>query len=1037
MLGNYWPIADAVNACIKNEAETADDAVLLAVHQPAVITRRAEGSDLEQQASEQDLLDAFTTDDVPGGYVLMPITGASGAGKSHIIRWLDATLQRSAKRDLYQIIRIPKSASLRTVVELILAPLKDKPQYAKPWADLTRAVTEINLDTAVVTFRAHLENALTARRDELIAEYRANPNRADLRQQIGYARDLPKLFTDAALDDHFKTILARVASRALNGRSGEVEQADTLSRFVADDLILPKEIDISKAAQRVRDYYQVNIAMGPPQRLEQAVDLLNKAVDPAISNVFQLEQSTGGVTLQEIILSVRKILLEEGKDLVLLVEDFAALAGIQEVLLKVCIQEGEYAGKKVRATMRTALALTDGHLNFRDTILTRARYEWVVGGRQRNDDDIKASVVEMVGAYLNAARWGTTELKRLFAQRDAGDSLTEWLPVWLDEDLSEDEAGIISAFGSTTNDVPLFPFNRAAIDALASRLLLKGGKLELNPRRVINQILRSMLLLRASYEAHDFPPTDYQGFRPNATLAGWIKQTHQGDGVSRRLSTLLALWGGNPVDVANIKYIPPALFTAFHLPTPGDLASISFVVAPLGPVTPVAPISGQNRSSEPIDSPTAPIPTAPREDPRIIDLRAKLEKWSGDGAQLEQKDANELRKALMAMVKDAVDWPALRSRALDLLPGWIEIPQARGNLNTKISVAPDATDGDGSVRAGLLAAYRFVVVNDGRWSYAEGDDDYIASTTLVDRLLEQLQPILLRIVEDQTAVIRRALITQARIIGLEPALRPTTPETVLRALFAKSPARETQAFEESWDRLRANASALIGDKSGRDRLQTDLLERTASFQGAGRTAFAIDIVRLLDACGDDQKGRGGTDLLTDEVKVFIRPIAEDRLKNQLRNVVAKLASFRSQIGDYIEEGFDKAGFVDDLQQVVLLLSATGIQGSLPISVKEFDRRVTEFQNSAIKELVGKVATIIDGDLEQMPKALNALGALDFGLIDRTMTFLDHATSLIRAAESAVAREEANQGQADPAKVAADITALLSAVVAPVREDVHT
>jgi hypothetical protein len=386
------------------------------------------------------------------------------------------------------------------------------------------------------------------------------------------------------------------------------------------------------------------------------------------------------------------------------------------------------------------------------------------------------------------------------------------------------------------------------------------------------------------------------------------------------------------------------------------------------------------------------------------------------------------------MVKDSIDWPALRTRALDLLPGWIEIPQARGNLNTKVSIAEDAKDSDGSVRAGLLAAYRFFVVNEGRWSYSEGDDDYVASAALVSRLVAQLKPILLGMVQDQAAAIGRALITQARIIGLEPALRPTSPETALRALFAKPQARDMQTYDENWDRLRAHATALIGDKPGRDRLQTELLERTASFQGSGRTAFAIDIVRVLDTLGDDEKARVGVDQLADEVKVFVRPIAEDRVKNQLRSVVAKLKVFRFEIGDYIEEGFDKASFVEDLQQVVQLLASTGIQPNIPISIREFERRLIEFQTSAIKELVGKVTTIIEGDLENIPKTLNALGALDLGLIDRTMIFLQQAASLINAAEGAVVREEANQGQADPAKVAAEITALLSSVVAPVREE---
>ena len=132
MLEAYWPQAGAVNACIKNEAETADVAVLLAVHQPMPLIARAAVTNRETAATEKQLLDAFLSEDVPAGYILCPITGPSGVGKSHVIRWLDAQLKRSKRYDDLLVIRIPKSASLRKVVELILEPLKDNPRYAKP-----------------------------------------------------------------------------------------------------------------------------------------------------------------------------------------------------------------------------------------------------------------------------------------------------------------------------------------------------------------------------------------------------------------------------------------------------------------------------------------------------------------------------------------------------------------------------------------------------------------------------------------------------------------------------------------------------------------------------------------------------------------------------------------------------------------------------------------------------------------------------------------------------------------------------------------
>ena len=47
MLESYWPQPAQVNACIKNEAETADIAVLLAVHQPTPLVRRNAGTGIK------------------------------------------------------------------------------------------------------------------------------------------------------------------------------------------------------------------------------------------------------------------------------------------------------------------------------------------------------------------------------------------------------------------------------------------------------------------------------------------------------------------------------------------------------------------------------------------------------------------------------------------------------------------------------------------------------------------------------------------------------------------------------------------------------------------------------------------------------------------------------------------------------------------------------------------------------------------------------------------------------------------------------
>jgi hypothetical protein len=1023
MLENYWPQESQVNACIKNEAETADVAVLLAVHQPSALTTIDVGTGTPTIVSEEDLLDAFLTDNVPGGTLLFPITGASGAGKSHIIRWLDAQLQRSPKRDKLHIIRIPKSASLRTVVELILEPLKDNARYKDATEDLKRAVAEVDVATAAVTFRAHLENALADIRKKLEAEASQHPDRTDLRPRIGHARDLPKLFSDPALSQHFvDTVLSRVVSRALRGRDEDDEETEDQTQFTAADLILPDSVNLGDASFPVRQYYKTIVASTDPARVGVAVDLLNQAIDPAIGNVFQLQQSTGGITLQDIILAVRKTLLDEGKDLVLLVEDFAALSGIQDVLLKVCIQEGERDGKTVRATMRTAIALTDGVLSFRETIYTRAQREWVVGGRILSDDEIRSAAVELVGAYLNAARWGEDALRRKFAASD-GQTASAWLGTWRDED---DDAAqdLLSAFGSSGAGHPLFPFNRQAITALVDAHLVKNGQLILNPRKVINFILRNTLLLRSDFKAKAFPSADQKAALPNAWLANWVRRAGQSDANRKRLGPLLAIWGGNPTTPEGLASVPPGIFKGFGLPTPAELDNIAFVPLdePAKPAPP-APVSTSTLTA-PVPSPITAGP-----DPWFSEQRGKVDAWAA-GTPLGQSEANGIRSALAGMVKDAINWPALRLRPQTIRPGSIHIANTKGNAPAKrvIHVCERFEDEDGRIRAAMLGALRYVR-NQQRWTYEGADDDYVATTNLIDKLTAQLTPMLVEEAGRQINAIARGLVTQARVAGLAPPVRLNNLPALLAATFEPLPPMEPQGFDESWEKIRSIIWSDVNGVTARRGLQDDLKDLLGAFQGTGSLLFGLDGVRLLDSLAIGEKETEAEaalpEELTAETRAYLSPLNAKRLWAQLQTVIGKLRKFRTDLSGYIDADFDKSGFISELEQVASLLSSTSNWTRSDISLKDFERRLIEFRATPIVDLVNKATLVDEANAEQLPKVLNALGSLDLSSVDRTVAFLNMVDIIITGAEQTVDRVYSNHEQANPAKIAGEIDTLLT------------
>jgi hypothetical protein len=137
-----------------------------------------------------------------------------------------------------------------------------------------------------------------------------------------------------------------------------------------------------------------------------AADILQEVLDGALRTVFRVSEALQQKSIQDVVDDIRRQLLHDGKELVLLIEDLAALSGIQQPLLDIMITESDEHGKRIRAPIRTAVAVTDGFLAGRQTVLTRAREQWVVPSEGLGEEAIIKKLIELTGRYLNAARWG-------------------------------------------------------------------------------------------------------------------------------------------------------------------------------------------------------------------------------------------------------------------------------------------------------------------------------------------------------------------------------------------------------------------------------------------------------------------------------------------------------------------------------------------------------------------------------------------------------------------------------------------------------
>lgn len=987
LLDAYWPDYNEINSCIKSQAESVSDAVLLAVHQPTPLAIREVGSLSETAATEHDLLEAFLTDDLPEGTLLMPITGASGVGKSHIIRWLAAQLNRVKEERGLEIVRIPKSANLRTVVELILEPLSDDERYSKIRGKLENVIANVTPQDGATRFVAELKISLRNLSKQLLTQIKGNPGASgdrDLRVRLDHAQRLPDFFSDAELQKHFESnVLAPIIERSIRGKDIDVDDDDTLPQFSSDDLIVPTSLKLGNASIPVQTYYKTALASNDGKGREIAVDVLNSVIDEAIRRVFNLDQSINGVTLEDIILHVRALLFEDGRELVLLVEDFAVLSGIQEILLNVCIQEAVRDGKQIRSNMRTALAVTDGYLASRDTILTRAKREWIIQSSLDKPNDAMNRTINLVGSYLNAARWGEKELKVMFdeSQRNSETGLTAWISTFDNPDKTTEESDLLTAFGTSDRGEPLFPFNRSAISALAEDHLMVSGQIVYDPRKVIDFVLRENLLQRNSFEQDRFPPPNFKNANPSADIASWITQASLAGDVRDRMKSLIVYWGGRPQTSEEVAAMPLGLFKAFGLPTPEDLGQPRVVPNVISPPK----------------TPTVIAPKPSVESTTINEWRKKLDEWAS-GVRLEQTDANKLRKLITNTIEKQIDWNSLclTRRTLKLM---LVIPNARGNdaaAKHRINLADDHTDPSGVLRKTLLAVVCYESAGN-TWNYQGGDEGSALLANLVENLTESLIPLLIEESDKETASLASILINQGRILGILPkrfkypdARASVIVSAPLKFVHSDFP---PESAEGKWEDLRQEAVQLRKD------FRSQILDRIACFQGTGKTPFAIDVTKIPKEIMDDDDVLE----LPQALKGHVVKLKPNRLAARTKPLIKDIRTFYKVSIDALGDSLDKNALLDEFKELLEVTEAAGVwPEDAEFGKRKLKTALDTFRQTPLKDLLDQVIPLLDTDIDPSGDAVvDCLGRIDLNTLERSESFLKLAKAFIEAVERKV------------------------------------
>ncbi len=670
-------------AALPVEAVVASRAFFFATHAPLTIYRannegaRPEppGAPLNEEAVCGELLSSPTR----GGVLLLPVIGESGTGKSHLVRWVREKIDSTHK---LQVIYLPKKqTSLRGVLKALLAQV-DNPELNQLRADVDRMSSELD--------EKGLQQRLLNQLQEALVAAPRQPGRTGI---LSGTRGLGILLIDPYVREHLlrkDALIPRLAASLLQDRhEGE---SDRPAEFRIDDL--PLDIaDVNQVSGPTKGLFGHLLTESTLQLA--AVRMLNEQLPMAVMNATNI----GSGRLQDAMLAVRREFARQGKEIVLLIEDFAVIQGIQRDLLDAIIEVADRDGRREFAPIRTLMAVTTGYYkSLPETVKTRIPHVYDLDV-QFDPDSGMGGMSSFVGRYLNAARLGPGKLNEHLAHEGA------LVPNACEKCDFRDLCRADDAFGQSKEGYGLYPFNRSALRrAIRSRPAPGDHGDAFNPRLVIDRAVRNVLLEHLPYIAGgQFPDERFsEEYRPlRKGEEGYSDETQEsvlpadvddalkkelGTEEGKRYATFLQFWGdaGNSVDS-----LSPHVYRAFDVRAK--------VIKDASGIRPGKSDGFGSNTTWAGDDPK-PKPPPPTDLPRTLQRNLdRVNDWSQRGEELDMTLARELREVIRGAVLQRCAWndPLMREpTGKQLDAAWparstvVSIDGSYGERSTATSDAP-------------------------------------------------------------------------------------------------------------------------------------------------------------------------------------------------------------------------------------------------------------------------------------------------------------------------------------------------------------
>jgi hypothetical protein len=631
-----------ISEVINKEAISVNLVDFMATHAPLgkiTYARAQDGTGI----SEDELLAEFVNAAQNDRHVFAVIQGAPGTGKSHLIRWLyqSYTGQKSAHEEVILIERAQNSllGTLRQVVER----LQIVGDTLRQQIDKLRGAAESLSERALAdTILDNLRIATYEREESTKGKIRRGIDRFLLDPEV---RDLLK-------GDNGP--ISRIVSFLTAGRR-RGEGSDR-PEFVADDFAIQ-----TAALRRIQGYNEArDLADALILKLELREDLaayLNRLLDYAISRTVVLSADD----LKQTFNDLRRELRNQGRELVLFIEDITAFTGIDLGLIDVLATQHTGEANQAFCRLTSVVGITDSYYTdrFPPNMQERVSHHLVLHTSSLLQSG--ASVADFAARYLNAMRSDTSSLRLWFEEGAQRERLPNRCGECQYKDVCHTAFGSvdIGAGSGATIEVGLYPFNANALWNIYRRL--DHGTISPTPRSLLNYVLLDVLQTHGHrVPAGSFPPPTKELATGITTIPALTKPFQQrvldtqGSSDAARIQSLVLFWGDGTIDAQGegsartVSGLSRAVFQAFGLRQIDGILADSLLMT-LDPL----PVIGKGQTVTPIkDPPVEPsqITDQPR---RGTKYDADIAKWR-EGEQLDQYDG--LRTLLVAFIKESINW---------------------------------------------------------------------------------------------------------------------------------------------------------------------------------------------------------------------------------------------------------------------------------------------------------------------------------------------------------------------------------------------